>query len=127
MYCPICGTEVQGGNFCPKCGSNLPQSWPQPAAGSPATAQSQASYPAYYYPQVTSSQARPERNWAIASVVLGIASFIVLPIIFTPVGVIFGAVSLSKKSEGNTLAYLGIALSLLGIMASIVVNGILLS
>ncbi|GEM_PF-3395383 len=127
MYCPICGTEVQGGNFCPKCGSNLPQSWPQPSGGMPAPAQHQAPYPAYYYPQTASSQTRPERNWAIASVVLGIASFIVLPIIFTPAGVIFGAISLSKRSEGNTLAYVGIALSLLGFMASIVVNSILLS
>ena len=125
MYCPMCATEGQGGNFCPKCGSNLPQTWPQPAGGA-AVAQPRASYP-NYYPPVSSSQSRPERNWAIASLVLGIASFIILPIIFSPAGVIFGAVSLSKRSEGNTLAYVGIILSLLGIVASVVVNGILLS
>jgi hypothetical protein len=54
------------------------------------------------------------------------ASFIVLPTIFTPAGVILGAVSLSKKSEGNTLAFLGIVLSLPGLVASFVVNLVLL-
>ena len=62
----------------------------------------------------------------MASVALGVASFVVLPIIFTPAGVIFGAISLSKRSDGNKLAYLGIVLSLLGFLASIVVNMILL-
>lgn len=111
MFCSTCGEEVQGGNFCARCGNRLPVPAPYP--------------PAYYYPQPASVRS-PERNWAMASVVLGIASFIVLPIIFTPAGVIFGAMSLSKKSEGNTLAYVGIVLSLLGLVASFVVNLVLL-
>jgi hypothetical protein len=79
------------------------------------------------YPQPVSNQYGPERNWAIASIVLGIASFVTLPIIFTPAGVICGAVSLTKKSQGNNLAILGIVLSLLGFLAAIVVVGMLLS
>jgi hypothetical protein len=99
------------GSFCPRCGNRFPVPSPCP--------------PAYYHPQPSSVRA-PERNWAIGSVVLGMASFIVLPTIFTPAGVILGAVSLSKKSEGNTLAFLGIVLSLPGLVASFVVNLVLL-
>jgi hypothetical protein len=121
----MCSTAVDQGNFCPKCGYQFPQAQnaPYPASGQ----QAPSSNPPVPYQQQMPNQPGPERNWAIASVALGIASFVVLPIIFTPVGVIFGAVSLTKKSHGNNLAIAGIVLSLLGFLASIVINGILLS
>ena len=121
----MCSTAVDQGNFCPKCGYQFPQAQnaPYPASGQQAPSPN----PPVPYPQQMPTQPGPERNLAIASVVLGIASFIVLPIIFMPAGVTCGVTSLKRKRQGNNLAIAGIVLSVLGFLASIVVNGILLS
>jgi hypothetical protein len=74
------------------------------------------------YPQPVSNQYGPERNWAIVSIIFGIASFIVAPVLLMPAGVTCGVTSLKKKRQGNILAIVGIVLSLLGFLAFIVVK-----
>lgn len=45
MYCPQCGHQTDGGNFCETCGSPLPRQSGQPQAAQAGAAAKQAAKP----------------------------------------------------------------------------------
>ncbi len=59
-----------------------------------------------YYPQPDNS-----RGMAIASLVMGIISLVCCGSLFSILGIIFGAVSLSRKKQQNGMAVAGLILS----------------
>lgn len=74
----------------------------------------------YQYPQY---QEQPEsgKNFAIASLVLGILSLVCCgSFIFSVLGVIFGVISRQRQKENNGMATAGLVLSIIGIVFSII-------
>jgi type IV pilus assembly protein PilA len=107
MFCPLCGTTLADGvRFCAQCG----EEFPPPSASSSALA-GQAPVTAPIVAPTMSSK-------AIASLVLGLFSFIILAAI---PAIVFGHIALSeiKKSagrlQGRGMAIAGLVLGYLGI------------
>ena len=98
MFCNKCGANIaDGSSFCPSCGANFG------APGTPAKV--------------------PGTGLAIASMVLGIISFLCYPIITGVLAVIFGAVAKNKgctsgmATAGIVCGIIGVALWLLMMVA----------
>lgn len=123
MFCGDCGTPNPDTNaFCKNCGSALrrPQQAPAPAphpAAAPAPAAPDAPQPVYYQQPANFPQQPPyvqqqapqqaatitKQPWsmgkkiAVISIICGIAAFIIIPYILGFIGIILGAISLTKK------------------------------
>lgn len=109
MFCKYCGNQVpDGSQFCQVCGKVLSSE-----QGAAQTMQQSQTYQPYHPYQPYPSVAEPARGMAIASLVLGIISFFLFPIVCGPLGLIFGCVA---KSKGNTTgkATAGIICSIIG-------------
>ena len=114
MFCPRCGTEnPDEATTCSNCGSSLQM----PSAG---------------VPQVV-HQPLPTSNMALASLIMGILGWVVLPIIGSLLAVILGHAALGEidRREGQIggrgmaqvgliLGYVALVLSALSIVAFIV-------
>lgn len=112
----MCSQEVSGGSFCHKCGSRLPQSVPVvQTAPQQYYPQAPSPYPTPIYPYAT-DHTKSARNWAVASVALGFASILLFMIVFAPLSIVCGTISLTKLNQRNNLAIVGIALALIGII-----------
>ncbi len=74
---------------------------------------------AYQYPQYQETP-EPGKNFAIASLVLRIASFLCCGTICTIIGIIFGIMSKSRQKENNGMATAGIVLSIIALVLGIV-------
>lgn len=75
---------------------------------------------AYQYPQYQETP-KPGKNFAIASLVLGIATFFCCGNIITAVlGIVFGAISKSRQKENNGMATAGIVLSVVALVLGII-------
>lgn len=99
----------------------------QPQYAPPQQEQQPPYYPPQtpYYPQGQPPvYGQPEKDnskgFAVASLVLGICSFFCCGFIFSILGFVFGMISRSRKAEGNSMATVGIILSVLGFVATIV-------
>lgn len=141
MICEDCGKEARSGDaFCRQCGSKLsggeggaeagapPQgaaagetAWsppPQEGAVPPAPA---VTPPPVFPPPRPRSVAAKTSGWAVASLVLGILSFLCLPFVAAIVAIIFGALARSdiKRSRGEVggsgLATAGIVLGVVNL------------
>lgn len=128
MNCPNCSKETLESNYCQNCGQPLqdvPRTNSSPSPSPDQRTAYQQSYqpvPLPYYPAYQyRSEQDSSRNWGIASVVMGFASLLIFMILFAPLGVVFGTISLTKQNHGNNLAILGIVLSLIGVIAAWVV------
>ena len=112
MFCGECGTQNPDTNqFCKNCGKPLKKTQvtavqPPAAAFSPpvtATTPGTAAQPGL-------TDLLKKRKFAIASIVCGLASFVVVPYILAILAIILGAIAVWKKD------YLGI----IGIIAAII-------
>ena len=74
---------------------------------------------AYQYPQYQETP-EPGKNFAIASLVLGIASFFCCGTICSILGIIFGIMSKSRQKENNGMATAGIVLSVVALVLGII-------
>lgn len=102
MICSNCGAEIPNGStFCTSCGAQVS-----------APAQSYQSQPNYNAP--AGKVAEPGKGLAIASLVLGIVSFLCFPYITGVLGIIFGGVAKSKGCRSG-MATAGIACGVVGV------------
>lgn len=75
---------------------------------------------AYQYPQYQETP-EPGKNFAIASLVLGIVTFVCCGNIITAVlSIIFGIISKQRQKENNGMATAGIVLSIIALVLGIV-------
>jgi len=111
MYCQNCGKELKPTtSFCPVCGQ--PVNGGQPAGGGPGSYNPNdpgMQNAPYYQPPVKQG---PD-GYAIASLVLGIVSFFVIPIIGAILAIVFGNKSI-RDTGVNTMARVG---KILGIVS----------
>ena len=85
----------------------------------------QQPYPAYQAPPAAGGQRTSGK--AIAALVCGIISLIVLPIIFTPIAIVLGVIALQETKrdptlQGRGMAIAGIVLGPIGLIAGIIVG-----
>ena len=98
MFCSSCGTSNPDGTaFCSKCGS-------------PAARTNQPTPPPVFLAPRPSS---PGNTFSTVGIILGAISFLLLPIVFGPAGLIFGAVA---KSKGEEKAVVALVVSGLGLV-----------
>lgn len=126
MICPNCGHEnPEGREFCQSCGAPLSEPAPSPVPSAPP-APSASSVP---------SEAPPTSGLAVASLIMGIVGWFVLPLVGGVLAVVFGHMAKREiaQSEGRlggdglataglVLGYLGVGLWLLGLLAFILVG-----
>lgn len=81
----------------------------------------------YQYPQYQEQPEQPGRNFAIASLVLGIVSFFCCGTICSILGIIFGVISKQRQKENNSMATAGIVLSIITLVLGIIFTIIAIS
>lgn len=115
MFCPQCGTEnPEEATTCSNCGAELQM----PAAGAP---------------QRVYTQPPPTSNMALASLILGILGWLMLPIVGSILAIILGHAALGEidRSEGQIggrglaqagliLGYVALGISVLSIVLLVV-------
>jgi len=107
MICTNCGFQNnEGVAFCSNCGAPL-----APAAQPQVQAQPVYQQPVYQQPVAVKV---PGKGLAIASLVLGIISIFLYPIITGTLGLVFGCIAKSKGFKGG-LATGGIVCSIIGL------------
>ncbi len=143
MMCNRCGAENQAGTrFCTNCGADLmeqTQAEQQAISQQPTYQQADYQQPNYQQPtyqqqyqqqyqqpnyqqpmyQQPMANTDPGRGLAIASLVLGIVSFLCFPAITGVLGIVFGGIAKSKGSK-SPMAVAGIVCGAIGIVLWIV-------
>ena len=127
MYCPNCGQQnADDSKFCQSCGTSLTE--PVEVADTPSPPAAISPFPASTtIPQPVTTVQRTS-GMAVASLVLGIASFPLyfLAIITGPLAIIFGAVSIGQINRepelgGKGMAMAGLVLGIVTIVLWILV------
>lgn len=120
MICPNCGAEnPEERDLCQGCGAPLMEPAPAPAAPPP---------PAYATPEAPTTS-----GLAVASLIMGIVGWFALPLIGHVLAITFGYMAKKEIAQsggrltgeglvtgGLILGYIGVAVWLLGILASVV-------
>ncbi len=125
MFCEKCGTQCADGTaFCNNCGAALNNAnagatqatYQQPQYQQPQYQQPQYQQPQYQQPQYQqpATTKQPGHGLAVASLVLGILSFIVAAVICGSLGIALGG---AAKSKGNKspMATAGIVCGCIGV------------
>lgn len=100
--------------------NNQPYQYQQGGQYNPNQQMNQPINQPYQYQQFQ-EQPEPGKNFAIASLVLGIATFFCCGNIITAVlGIVFGAISKSRQKENNGMATAGIVLSVVALVLGII-------
>lgn len=99
--------------------NNQPYQYKQGGQYNPNQQMNQPINQPYQYQQF---QEQPEsgKNFAIASLVLGIVSFFCCGTICSILGIIFGVISKQRQKENNGMATAGIVLSIIALVLGIV-------
>ena len=106
MFCKNCGnTMADGTTFCPNCGANQ-------AVQAPV----QPQQPVYGYAPGPQPVAQPAKGLAVASLVMGIISIFLLPLVTGVLGIIFGGVAKSKGNRSGA-ATGGIVCGIIGLVS----------
>lgn len=149
MKCNSCGAEVSDANdFCPHCGHAMDPASPAAEGGGRSPAAQKMNPPASPYPPqgyypptppqviVTANQQKPTNGLTVAGFVCTLASlFLPFSMILSILGMIFGAVGLSRAKNlngaGKGLAIAGIILSIptliLGVLVILLWTGLFAS
>jgi uncharacterized protein YacL len=77
-----------------------------------------------YTPQNEPASRRPGRGWSIAGLVCGIIAFLIVPILFGPLGVIFGF--LGYRGGDRRLGVTAMVVSVVGLVVGLIVGALLL-
>ncbi len=113
MVCPNCGNNNENGaQFCANCGTSLAA----PTETAPNYEQIpnvQNVYQEPYNQYIPNADAG--KGFAIASLVLGLVSFLCFPIITGVLGIIFGSVA-KKKGSRSGMATAGIVCGIIGLV-----------
>ena len=97
MICPNCGTNnAEGVTFCATCGTAF---------------QTVPVQPMNYRPAPVSE---PGKGLAVASLVMGLLSLLILPLVFGILGIVFGGVAKNKGYIGG-MATAGLVISIIGL------------
>ncbi len=105
MVCNKCGAPLEeNAQFCMNCGAPV-----QTPAETPVQEQ-----PVYAAPVMETPAKQPGKGLAIASLVLGIVSFLCFPYITGILGIVFGGVAKSKGCRSG-MATAGIACGIAGV------------
>ena len=113
MFCPHCGTNNTSGQYCTKCGSSTirqaePEASPRPfdtgASMSPSTNSS--------------------NGFSNAAIALGAISFLFLPVVFGPIGIVLAVVG---KSKNEPKAMIGLTVSIVGTVMGFIIGYIVAS
>lgn len=99
--------------------NNQPYQYQQGGQYNPNQQMNQPINQPYQYPQYQETP-EPGKNFAIASLVLGIASFFCCGTICSILGIIFGVISKQRQKENNGMATAGIVLSIIALVLGIV-------
>jgi hypothetical protein len=103
MFCPHCGTNNAGGQFCAKCGSALNTQ----ASGVQASSTVPLGQPA----------TQVANGFSHAAIALGSIAFLFFPVVFGPVGIVLAVVGKGKNEPkatiGLTVAILGTVMGML--------------
>lgn len=108
MNCPNCGVvNTTEGSFCSNCGANL--------VGLPQTPT-----PSYVAPAIISAPKSTSNTYSTLAIIFGVLAVFFLPILFGPIGIVFGAVAKSK-SEPNSSLGIGLAIGgmVLGLLSGL--------
>ena len=104
MFCSNCGaSNAEQTSFCSKCGTPVNQ-------GAPTMPP-----PVFAPPRPTS----PGSTFSVVGIICGAIAFLLLPIVFGPVGLIFGAVA---KSKGEEKAVVALVVSGLGLVVGMMLG-----
>lgn len=115
MSCRKCGNEVDAtADFCAECGTAITKEGVPP------------NIPPGSYPPSHAPSHEKTVGFAVASMVLGIVSIVLLcvwpiPIITAIVGLVLGAVSLKKNLGGRGMAIAGVVMSVIVIAIAIAI------
>ena len=113
MFCAHCGEANQTGQFCSQCGVVLTSA---PSMTMPSY--QNASVGVQVNPPGPSTQTSTSSGFSTASIILGAAAFLVLPWLLGTLGIVFGAIAISRKQPR---AAVGLTLSIIGfVLGSIV-------
>jgi hypothetical protein len=102
MFCSNCGNTINAeGQFCAKCGTprgaliqQVPPPPPQKSTGNP---------------------------FSTAGIICGVIAFLVVPILFGPIGLILGAIAHSKGEEKAVVA---LVVSGIGLVAGMIIGAL---
>ncbi len=67
---------------------------------------------------------QPGRNWAIAGIISGALALILIPILFGPLGMVLGAVGLTRGAR--RLGAIAIGVSVASLVLGLILNAVLL-
>ena len=118
MFCPHCGTSNAGGQFCTSCGSAIIQPAAAPAPPTPQFVNPSQPTQVSVYATTGASTSNVFSTWGI---VLGSVAFLILPVLFGPVGIILAAVGKSKNEPRSTVA---LAVSIVGTVMGMIIGWI---
>ena len=114
MFCTNCGTQIEeNAAICPVCGAAV-------AAQQNEAAQEVQTEVAEQPVYVEAEAPAHGKGFAITSLVLGIVSFLCLPIITGTLAIIFGAIALAKNHDGKGMAKAGLICGIIGVAAWII-------
>jgi hypothetical protein len=77
-----------------------------------------------YSPQEEPASRRSGRGWSIAGLVCGIIAFLIVPILFGPLGIIFGF--LGYRGGDRRLGTIAMIVSAVGLVVGLVIGALLL-
>lgn len=122
MFCKYCGKEIpDDASVCPSCGKSVQEGQPPAPLALQQDEENRRNVPA---------ASGPTDNLAVASLVCGICSILLLPIVLGPLAIIFGAVSSSRvprESNSHKLAKAGLILGIIGLVLMVIAFILLLS
>ena len=119
-FCPLCGTKIEGSwNTCPNCGNELNS---EQVNQQPTQAQIPVQTISQPQPQHHPDNYHPSSNntYGIVALIFGLLGLFVIPIVGGIIGIVLGAIGKNKDDE-PTMAKVGLALGIVGIIVWIAV------
>jgi len=114
-FCSKCGAQMNDGSaFCPSCGAAAQAQQQQQQYQQP-----QYQQPQYQQPQYQQPGTQPANGMAAASLVCGILSIFLVPLVFGILGLALGGAAKSKGNRGG-MATGGIVCGIIGIVGWII-------
>lgn len=108
MICRNCGVvNTTDGSFCSNCGANI-------------VGIQQPTHMSYVTPVEANAATAGGNTYSTLAIIFGVLAVLFLPILFGPIGIVFGAVAKSKSEKNSSLG-IGIAIggTILGLLSGL--------